>query len=110
MQKMNKLNTIEGIYSELLSIDSINIFCSKPYGFELFLMIYENSISDNDYGIEDTFEKIKNNKYTRPAFINFINYLEFQCIIYRKKSKIKKNKVLLRLHKPIIIEVKKIVD
>ena len=107
---MNELHTIEKMYSKLLSIDSVNTFCSKAYGFELFLMIYQNSISNSDYGIEDTFESLRNNKCTRPAFINFINYLEFQCIIYRKKSKIKKNKVLLRLHKPIIIEVKKIVD
>ena len=107
---MERLDKIEKIFLELLSIESINIFCSKPYGFELFLMIYENTISNNDYGIEETFDSIKNNRCTRPAFINFINYLEFQGIIYRTKSKIKKNKVLLRLNKPTIIEVKKIFD
>ena len=107
---MERLDEIEKIFLELLSIESINIFCSKPYGFELFLMIYENTISNNDYGIEETFDSIKNNRCTRPAFINFINYLEFQGIIHRAKSKIKKNKVLLRLPQNTIIEVNQIVN
>ena len=110
MQKLDSHNTIEQIYSRLLSMKDVNMICSKPYGFELFLLLLKNSTTNNECGIEDTFEAIKYNRCTRPAFINFINYLEFQGVIYRSKSKIKKNKVLLRLHKATIIEINQIID
>jgi hypothetical protein len=110
MQKLDNLIAIEQVYSRLLNVKNVNIICSKPYGFELFFLLFKNSTTDNDCGIEDTFDAIKYNRCTRPAFINFINYLEFQNILYRSKSKIKKNKVLLRLHRTTIIEVNKIID
>ena len=107
---MNNLIKIEQAYLKLLTVKHINIICSKPYGFELFLLLFKNSTINNDCGIEDTFEAIKYNRCTRPAFINFINYLEFQNVIYRSTSKVKKNKVLLRLHKSMIIEVNQIIS
>ena len=109
MHKLDNLITIEQVYSGLLTVKDVNIICSKPYGFELFLLLYKNSTINNDCGIEDTFEAIKYNRCTRPAFMNFINYLEFQNILYRDQSKIKKNKVLIRLHRDTIIEVNQII-
>ena len=66
---------------------------SKPYGFELMILLY-NQTKNNTYdGIEDTFNAILFNRSQRPAFINFINELEHKGIISRQISITKKAKL-----------------
>ena len=40
-------------YIKLLSNKKINKICSKAYGFELLVNIYNFTKNDNEYGIED---------------------------------------------------------
>jgi hypothetical protein len=105
MKKNSCFTKFNHEYLQIMALKNVNIICSKSYGFELMMLIYHNSKNNLDYGIEETFESIKYNKNTRPAFINFINYLEYEKIIYRVKSKVKKSKVLLRLDKKLIEEI-----
>ena len=42
-------------YLNLLSVDSVNRFCSKPYGFELLILLYDFTKNNDEYGIEETF-------------------------------------------------------
>ena len=79
-------------YLLLLKIEDISKICSKPYGFELLILIYDQTKNNTDIGIEETYDKLMFNRSQRPAFINFINDLEHRGIISRNISKTKKVK------------------
>ena len=95
-------------YMKLLSNRHIGKMCSKPYGFELLILLYNFSKNDAEIGIEETFEMIKHNKCKRPAFLAFIKNLESDKIIIRLQSKLKKSRILLRLNKDIVHELDQI--
>ena len=80
-------------YYSLLKVKEISKICSKPYGFELLILIYFQTINNADIGIEETYDKLRFNKSQRPAFINFINELEYKVIISRQISITKKAKL-----------------
>ena len=80
-------------YLSLLEIKDISKICSKPYGFELLVLLYYQTKSNTDVGIEDTYNTLLFNRSQRPAFINFINKLEHKGIISRQVSSIKKVKL-----------------
>jgi hypothetical protein len=92
-------------YLNLLSIDSVNRFCSKPYGLELLILLYDFTKNNDEYGIEETFEMIRYNRCKRPAFLSFVKDLEAEGIIFRLQSKVKKSRSLLRLNQYIIDEI-----
>ena len=92
-------------YLLLLKIKEISIICSKPYGFELLILLYNQSRHNYDTGVEETFESLKFNRSQRPAYINFLNDLEQRSIIFRQPSQLKKSKVLLRLNKNLMNEI-----
>jgi len=92
-------------YLKLLSVDGINRFCSKPYGFELLILLYDFTKNNDEYGIEETFEMIHYNRCKRPAFLSFIKDLEAEGIIFRIQSKVKKSRSLLRLNQDTIDEI-----
>ena len=92
-------------YLNLLSIDSVNRFCSKPYGLELLILLYDFTKNNDEYGIEETFEMIRYNRCKRPAFLSFVKELEAEGIIFRLQSKVKKSRSLLRLNQDIIDEI-----
>ena len=77
---------------------------SKLYGFELMILLYNQTKNNTDDGIEDTFNAILFNRSQRPAFINFINELEYKGIISRQIS-IKKSKTLLRLNQNLMDKI-----
>ena len=87
---------------KLLSNKSIERICSKPYGFEFMVLIYNFTKNNSEYGVEETFEMIKHNMCKRPAFLSFIKDLENDEIIIRLQSKLKKSRILLRLNKDIV--------
>ena len=95
-------------YFLLLKLKDISKICSKPYGFELLILIYNQTKNNTDTGIEETYDKLMFNKSQRPAFINFINELEHTGIISRHESKTKKSKVLLRLNVNLMNEINQI--
>ena len=70
-------------YFLLLKVKEISKICSKPYGFELLILIYYQTKNDSDIGIEEIYDKIMYNKSQRPAFISFINELEHKGIVSR---------------------------
>ena len=45
-------------YLSLLEIKEISIICSKPYGFELLIILYDQTHNNHDTGVEETFEKL----------------------------------------------------
>ena len=92
-------------YLNLLSNRYISRICSKPYGFELMILLYNFTKHDHEYGIEETFEKIQYNRCKRPAFLSFIKDLEAERIIVRLPSKVKKSRTLLRLNQHIVHEI-----
>ena len=92
-------------YLKLLDVDSVNRFCSKPYGFELLILLYDFTRNNDEYGIEETFEMINNNRCKRPAFLSFVKDLEAEGIIFRLQSKVKKSRSLLRLNQDTIDEI-----
>ena len=92
-------------YLKLLDVDSVNRFCSKPYGFELLILLYDFTRNNDEYGIEETFEMIYNNRCKRPAFLSFVKDLEAEGIIFRLQSKVKKSRSLLRLNQDTIDEI-----
>ena len=92
-------------YVELLSNKKISKICSKAYGFELLILIYNFTKNNNEYGIEETFEMIKHNRCKRPAFLAFVKDLESEKILERSPSKVKKSRTLLRLNKDIVLEL-----
>ena len=92
-------------YLKLLSVDSVNRFCSKPYGFELLILLYDFTRNNDEYGIEETFEMIHYNRCKRPAFLSFVKDLEAEGIIFRIQSKVKKSRSLLRLNQDTIDEI-----
>jgi HPt (histidine-containing phosphotransfer) domain-containing protein len=92
-------------YLKLLSMEKISKICSKPYGFELLILLYNFSKDNSEHGIEETFEMIRNNVCKRPAFLSFIKDLEAEKIIVRSVSKVKKSRILLRLNQDIIDEI-----
>ena len=92
-------------YIKLLSNKYISRICSKPYGFELLVIIYNFTKNNSEYGIEETFAMIDHNMCKRPAFLSFINDLENEEIIIRSTSKLKKSRTLLRLNKDIVYEL-----
>jgi len=49
-------------YVELLSNKKISKICSKAYGFELLILIYNFTKNNNEIGIEETFEIFRNDK------------------------------------------------
>ena len=63
-------------YVKLLSNKKISKICSKAYGFELLIIIYNFTKNNDEYGIEETFEMIHYNRCKRPAFLSFIKDLE----------------------------------
>ena len=97
-------------YFLLLKVKEISKICSKPYGFELLILIYYQTKNDSDIGIEEIYDKIMYNKSQRPAFISFINELEHKGIISRQVSSIKKSKTLLRLNVKLIDEIHQILE
>ena len=92
-------------YLSLLEIKEISIICSKPYGFELLILLYNQTHNNYDTGVEETFESLMFNRSQRPAYINFLNELEQRGIILRQTSQLKKSKVLLRLNKNLMNEI-----
>ena len=92
-------------YLKLLSVDGVNRFCSKPYGFELLILLYDFTKNNDEYGIEETFEMIRYNRCKRPAFLSFVKDLEAEGIIFRLQSKVKKSRSLLRLNQDTIDEI-----
>ena len=101
-------NVFTDSYVELLSNKKIGKICSKAYGFELLILIYNFTKNNNEYGIEETFEMIKHNRCKRPAFLSFINDLESEKILVRMPSKKKKSRTLLRLNKDVVYELDQI--
>ena len=95
-------------YVELLSNKKISKICSKAYGFELLILIYNFTKNNNEIGIEETFEMIKHNRCKRPAFLAFVKDLESEKILERLPSKVKKSRTLLRLNKEIVLELDKV--
>jgi hypothetical protein len=95
-------------YVELLSNKKISKICSKAYGFELLILIYNFTKNNNEIGIEETFEMIKHNRCKRPAFLAFVKDLESEKILERSPSKVKKSRTLLRLNKEIVLELDKV--
>ena len=95
-------------YVKLLSNKKISKICSKAYGFELLIIIYNFTKNNDEYGIEETFEMIQYNRCKRPAFLSFIKDLEAEKIVVRMPSKIKKSRILLRLNKDIVHEIDQI--
>ena len=63
-----------------------------------------------DIGIEETYDKLMFNKSQRPAFINFINELEYKGIVSRQISTTKKSKILLRLSVDLMNEINQILE
>ena len=92
-------------YLKLLSVNSVNRFCSKPYGLELLILLYDFTKKNDEYGIEETFEMIRYNRCKRPAFLSFVKDLEAEGIIFRIQSKVKKSRSLLRLSQDTIDEI-----
>ena len=92
-------------YLFLLEIEEISIICSKPYGFELLILFYNQTHNNCDTGVEDTYKRLRFNKSQRPAYINFLNELEQRGIILRQQSQLKKSKILLRLNKNLMNEI-----
>jgi hypothetical protein len=92
-------------YLSLLEIKEISIICSKPYGFELLILLYNQTHNNYDTDVEETFESLMFNRSQRPAYINFLNELEQRGIILRQPSQLKKSKVLLRLNKNLMNEI-----
>jgi hypothetical protein len=97
-------------YFSLLKVKDISKICSKPYGFELLILIYYQTKNNTDIGIEETYDKLMFNKSQRPAFINFINNLEHKGIISRHISTTKKSKVLLRFSVDLMNEINQILE
>ena len=97
-------------YFSLLKVEDISIICSKPYGFELLILIYNQTKNNTDIGIEEIYDKLMFNKSQRPAFINFINQLEYRGIISRHISTTKKSKTLLRLSVNLMNEIDQILE
>jgi len=97
-------------YFSLLKVKDISKICSKPYGFELLILIYSQTKNNSDTGIEETYDKLMFNKSKRPAFISFINELEHRGIVSRHISTRKKSKVLLRLSVDLINEIDQILE
>ncbi len=95
-------------YLKLLSVDNVNRFCSKPYGFELLILLYNFTRNNDEYGIEETFEMIQYNRCKRPAFLSFVKDLEAEGIIFRLQSKVKKSRTLLRLNQDFVHEIDQI--
>jgi hypothetical protein len=92
-------------YLKLLSIKKVRQICSKPYGFELLILLYDITKNDHEYGVEETYEMLQNNVCKRVAFLSFIKDLEAEKIIVRSTSKIKKSRILLRLNQDLIDEI-----
>ena len=101
-------NMFTNSYVELLSNKKISKICSKAYGFELLILIYNFTKNNNEIGIEETFEMIKHNRCKRPAFLAFVKDLESEKILERSPSKVKKSRTLLRLNKEIVLELDKV--
>jgi len=97
-------------YFSLLQVKDISIICSKPYGFELLILIYNQTKNNTDIGIEETYDKLMFNKSQRPAFINFLNELEHRGIVSRHVSTTKKSKTLLRLSVDLMNEINQILE
>jgi len=97
-------------YLSLLEIKDISKICSKPYGFELLVLLYYQTKSNTDVGIEDTYNTLLFNRSQRPAFISFINDLEYRGIISRQTSITKKSKILLRLNENLMNEICQILE
>jgi hypothetical protein len=49
-------------YISLLKDKDISKICSKPYGFELLILIYNQTKNNSDIGIEETYNKLMFNK------------------------------------------------
>ena len=94
-------------YFLLLKVKEISKICSKPYGFELLILIYNQTKNNSDIGIEEIYDKLVYNKSQRPAFIN---ELEHKGIVSRQISTTKKSKVLLRFSVDLMNEINQILE
>ena len=97
-------------YFSLLNVKDISKICSKPYGFELLILIYNQTKNNSDIGIEEIYDKLMYNKSQRPAFISFINELEHKGIVSRQISTTKKSKVLLRFSVDLMNKINQILE
>ena len=97
-------------YFLLLKVKKISKICSKPYGFELLILIYNQTKNNSDIGIEEIYDKLMYNKSQRPAFISFINELEHKGIVSRQISTTKKSKVLLRFSVDLMNKISQILE
>ena len=97
-------------YMDILKKKHFRIICSKSYGLELLLLLIQNTIDDDDFGIQETYDLVKYNKPRKQAFIKFINNLEGRGYIYRQQSKSKKSRIVLRLEEDYVEELIRILD
>lgn len=97
-------------YIDILKKKHFRIVCSKSYGLELLLFLMHSTIDDADFGIQETYDRIKYNKPRKQAFIKFINNLEGRGYIYRQQSKLKKSRIVLRLEEEYLEELIHILD
>ena len=84
-------------YLKLLSIKKIRQICSKPYGFELLILLYDFTKHEHEHGVEETYEMIQNNICKRKAFYSFIKDLEAEKIIVRSTSKVKEKQDTIKI-------------
>ena len=88
------------LLTELRRIGEIRqcqLFLSKPYGLELLLIISMAHDTNEDNGIDDTYEKLRLSKPRPEAFRTFVRYLvERECLIVTTSSS-KRSKKVLRL-------------
>lgn len=74
-------------YLKLLSIKKIRQICSKPYGFELLILLYDFTKHEREHGVEETYEMIQNNICKRKAFLSFIKDLEAEKLSFAQQVK-----------------------
>ena len=93
-------------YRDALANSGIRMFCSKPYGLELMLILDAAEKDDDDNGIDDTFDSILFNKPRRGAFSNFLKLLLINGHIQKIPSSTKASKSVLRLSPDVTMAVK----
>ena len=58
-------------YLLLLEIEDIVRVCSKPYGFELLILLYNQTKNNDDARFEEAYNILLFNRSQRPPFISF---------------------------------------
>ncbi|MEK9596454.1 MAG: hypothetical protein VW057_10870 [Rhodospirillaceae bacterium] len=92
-------------YRDALANSGIRMFCSKPYGLELMLILDAAEKDDDDNGVDDTFDAIMFNKPRRGAFSNFLKLLLISGHIQKIPSSTKACKSVLRLSPDVTMAV-----